>query len=416
MNKWKQIKFETLYLQPSRNGLTRPKSVRGNGFKMVNMGELFKYPRITNIDMERVNMSSKEIESYSLDIGDLLFARQSLVAEVAGKCAVVINIDETTTFESHLIRVRLNKSIANSLFYFYYFQSPIGQSKTQSLVNQVSAAGIRGSELSQLIIDFPPKNVQDKIVSVLSAYDELIENNNRRIAILEEMAQKLYREWFVHFRFPGHENCKMVESELGMIPEGWEIGYLSDIAYNYRKSINKNHRHNYQYYLPIDCIPKKSFALSEVREVDEAESSLIEFKKNDIVMGAMRVYFHKVICAPFDGITRSTCFVIRPRNAVFHAYLLMTIFQDSSIEYANTVSVGATMPYVVWDTFAQMKTVIPPTNIAQKYNEIVKPILRQINNIFYKNTNLRKTRDLLLPALINGDIDVSELDIKVKEE
>jgi type I restriction enzyme S subunit len=416
MNKWKQIKFETLYLQPSRNGLTRPKSVRGNGFKMVNMGELFKYPRITNIDMERVNMSSKEIESYSLDIGDLLFARQSLVAEGAGKCAVVINIDETTTFESHLIRVRLNKSIANSLFYFYYFQSPIGQSKTQSLVNQVSAAGIRGSELSQLIIDFPPKNVQDKIVSVLSAYDELIENNNRRIAILEEMAQKLYREWFVHFRFPGHENCKMVESELGMIPEGWEIGYLSDIAYNYRKSINKNHRHNYQYYLPIDCIPKKSFALSEVREVDEAESSLIEFKKNDIVMGAMRVYFHKVICAPFDGITRSTCFVIRPRNAVFHAYLLMTIFQDSSIEYANTVSVGATMPYVVWDTFAQMKTVIPPTNIAQKYNEIVKPILRQINNIFYKNTNLRKTRDLLLPALINGDIDVSELDIKVKEE
>ncbi len=90
--------------------------------------------------------------------------------------------------------------------------------------------GFRGSELAGLLVPYPPLPTQHKIAAILSAYDDLIENNARRIAILEEMAQSLYKEWFVHFRFPGREKISMVESEMGRIPEGWEVRKLGDIC------------------------------------------------------------------------------------------------------------------------------------------------------------------------------------------
>ena len=197
ISNWSEVVFDDLYSIPSRNGLTRPRSVRGAGVKMVNMKEIFSFNRIHNQKMELVPLSEKEAVNNLLEKGDLLFARQSLVLEGAGKCSYILDIHEPMTFESHLIRVRLNKDKVNPEFYYYYFSSPTGLGKIRSLVNQVAAAGIRGSELAKLKVDYPPIAIQNKIASILSTYDDLIENNNRRIAILEEMARSLYREWFV---------------------------------------------------------------------------------------------------------------------------------------------------------------------------------------------------------------------------
>ena len=108
---WQETEFQNLYLIPSKNGLTRPSKVRGSGYKFINMGELFSNDRIGNIEMERVQMSDKELENMLVQQGDLLFARQSLVLAGAGKCSIVQEVDEPTTFESHLIRVRLDKKI-----------------------------------------------------------------------------------------------------------------------------------------------------------------------------------------------------------------------------------------------------------------------------------------------------------------
>ena len=244
MNNWINIPFEDLYAEPSRNGLNRPRRVRGNGYRMVNMGELFACDRIRDLEMDLVPMNEAEKEKYSLKQGDLLFARQSLVAEDAGKCSIILETPQLTTFESHLIRVRLNERKAAPLFYYYYFVSPQGKSNVQSLVMQVAAAGIRGSELARLRIPLPPVLKQQKIASILSAYDDLIENNTRRIKILEEMAQMLYREWFVNFRFPNHENVKMIESELGLIPEGWEMKKMKDLGIKIIDGANSNLKRN----------------------------------------------------------------------------------------------------------------------------------------------------------------------------
>src|SRR3990167_862595 len=123
MNLWPEVTLEEVYAEGSRNGLTRPKSVRGAGYPMINMGELFAHERIGAIEMERVQMSERELAAFSVLKGDLLFARQSLVAAGAGKCSIVKAVAEPTTFESHLIRIRLNEHKADPSFFFYYFLS-----------------------------------------------------------------------------------------------------------------------------------------------------------------------------------------------------------------------------------------------------------------------------------------------------
>ena len=185
------MKFGNLYAIPSRNGLTKPRSVRGDGIKFVNMGELFENERIGNIEMDRVPVSKTEMRDALLQKDDLLFARQSFVREGAGKCSIITEVEEPTTFDSHLIRVRLNRSIANPSFYRYYFASPL--SPMPGIVSQCAQAGIKGSDLKNLDVDCPPIEVQDKIASILGAYDELVENNRKQIRLLEEAVQRLYR-------------------------------------------------------------------------------------------------------------------------------------------------------------------------------------------------------------------------------
>ncbi len=157
---WNTIPFEDLFLIPLRNGLTKPKRVRGLGTYMVNMGELFAYRRIGDIEMDRVPLTESEAEKNLLQTGDLLFARQSLTWEGAGQCSIVTEAKEPCTFESHLIRCRLNPEKAVSWYYFYYFWSNEGRGRIMSLIEQVAAAGIRGSDLAKLTVLAPSIKIQ----------------------------------------------------------------------------------------------------------------------------------------------------------------------------------------------------------------------------------------------------------------
>lgn len=163
---WNTIRFGDLYAEDSRNGLTKPSKVRGSGYKMINMGELFANDRIYDIPMELVPLKDSEKKNAKVEKGDLLFARQSLVLEGAGKCSIVLDVSSLTVFESHLIRVRLDKERANPLFYYYYFKSPL--SPVSTIVSQCAQAGIRGSDLQELEIVFPSLPTQNRIASVLA--------------------------------------------------------------------------------------------------------------------------------------------------------------------------------------------------------------------------------------------------------
>ena len=306
----------------------------------------------------------------------------------------------------------LREDIIDYRYLFYYSNSTTYLEHLRSVAHSGVQVNLSTKAIKESPILIPPLPTQRKIASILSAYDDLIENNARRIKILEDMAATIYRKWFVEFRFPGHENIPMVGSALGLIPQGWEVGKLGDIIGNIKDKLMPGRHLEQLPYVPIDCIPRRSIALVAHKPSSEAKSSLIAFKRNDILFGAMRSYFHKVIFAPFDGITRQTCFVLRSKNPDHTAFDLFTMFQDSTIEYSSNHSTGSTIPYATWGgVLDRMPIFKPPEPLMAQFSKVVAPMLASIRALVMKNTNLRQTRDLLLPKLVSGEIDVSELDI-----
>ena len=256
--------------------------------------------------------------------------------------------------------------------------------------------------LHGLDIPLPVIEVQDSIVTILSSYDDLIENNQKQIKLLEEAAQRLYKEWFVDLRFPGHETTPVVDG----VPEGWNRGILGDIVTETGEKVSKEKRDIFDYYLPIDCLPKKSLGYVTTNEIKLAESSLVSFAPGDILFGAMRPYFHKVVVARDSGLTRTTCFVLNTPKKVFWAYAVMLMFSPDTVDYASQISVGTTMPYTRWKDFKNMPILIPEESCACKFGEIVCPIIEKINGSAKQVMLLQQARDRLLPKLMNGEIEV----------
>jgi len=296
------------------------------------------------------------------------------------------------------------------LFVFYLLRTTIPKVKQLNAGSASGRENVNKSTFENIEVEVPSLIIQRRIAYILSAYDDLIENNTRRIAILEEMARRIYEEWFVHFRFPGHEQVQMVESEFGLIPEGWAIGCLDDILENIRVATRPGQHLSSRRYVTIDCISKKSLVLLEHKSYEEAQSSLVLFEKGDILFGAMRPYFHKVAIAPYAGITRTTCFVLRPRKTFCRAFGTLLMLSDSVIAYATAHTQGATIPYAVWDgSLAKYKMAIPPEYLLIEFESNLRPILEWLQTVAFKQENLRTTRDLLLPKLISGELDVSKM-------
>jgi type I restriction enzyme S subunit len=268
------------------------------------------------------------------------------------------------------------------------------------------------SAFSELRIHLPPLPTQRKIAAILSAYDDLIENNTRRIALLEAMARLIYREWFVHFRFPGHENVRLAESEVGPVPEGWEITKLGDVAQEIRRSIEPEEVDPETPYVGLEHIPRKSIALTDWGKVDQVQSTKLIFKKGEILFGKIRPYFHKVVVAPVDGICSTDAIVILPKKAEHFSVLLCCVSSEYFVEYATTTSQGTKMPRADWRVLTKYPLVLPPKGLLERFNTLLQDIVAQIQNLIFRNHNLRRARDLLLPRLISGEVEVAELEIE----
>ncbi|HHF2474291.1 TPA: restriction endonuclease subunit S, partial [Haemophilus influenzae] len=197
MNK---VEFGALFLEPLRNGVTKPKRVRGSGYKMVNMGEIFSLSFIQNQTMDRVPLTDKEKATTLLQNNDLLFARQSLVRDGAGKCSIFLNDNEPVCFESHIIRVRLNQELCYPMFYYYFFSSRLGKNTMDKIIEQgAGAAGIRGSDLAKLEVPYIGYSKQKEIADSLYSFDQKIQLNTQINQTLEQIAQALFKSWFVDF-------------------------------------------------------------------------------------------------------------------------------------------------------------------------------------------------------------------------
>ena len=278
---WPTVQFGRLYAEPSRNGIYKSRKHHGTGVKIVNMGELFAHDIINRQEMKRVHMTDAEMTTSGLRDGDLPFGRRSLVESGAGKCSLVEGLTEPTTFESSIIRVRVNESLIRARFIFYWLKSRHGRGRVRAIVTGTNIKGIRGSTLKTIDVPCPPLGAQEKVVSVLSAYDDLIENNRRRIRLLEQSARQIYEEWFVRHRFPGYERVSITDG----VPEGWEKKPLSMLCKSIREPIDPKGLPPDTAYIGLEHIPRRSITLGDWASSAEVDSTKFVFRRNDILFG-----------------------------------------------------------------------------------------------------------------------------------
>lgn len=354
-------------------------------------------------------------KKHQLRAGDLIVAtvgsHPTQPDSVVGRTAVVTEEFDGSFLNQNAVCIRVIRSdLVEPNFLAYLSKTVLFrhhiESRARGSANQVRMAL---GELKKFSFDYPNVLEQQKIAAILSAYDDLIENNNRRIALLEKMAEEIYREWFVRLRFPGHDSTPIRKG----IPEGWQVGELQDISVEGSVSTEPGEHLSPRDYVPIDLLQKRRVLPESSLPYTEAKSSLVLFEERDILFGAMRPYQHKVCIAPFSGVTRSTCLVIRPLSASYFSYLYWTLFQPTSIEYATLICNGADRPYVVWRKgLERMPLFVPPENLASRFNEVCQPIFDEIMLLFEAQNNLAQTRDLLLGRLISGKLSVKNLDIR----
>ena len=270
-------------------------------------------------------------------------------------------------------------------------------------------------DLRPVAVYHPAFTTQRKIAAILSAYDDLIENNSRRIKFLEEIVRRVYREWLVDFRYPGHESVQLVSSELGQIPRGWRCEPLRELAEEMRASVDPESVDSDTPYVGLEHMHERSIAIADWGMASDAGSRKYLFLKGDVLFGKIRPYFHKVVVPPVDGICSTDAIVIRSRDPGVAGLVLAVVSSDPFVQEAVQTSQGTKMPRANWTVLERYLVAVPPTPLLGTFEALITDTVALIHCLVMSNRNLRATRDLLLPRLISGEVDVTHLDIAMPE-
>lgn len=396
------VSFGELYSKPSCNGLSRPSAVRGEGYKMVNMGELFSNDIINDIPMERVQLSLKEKEKFLLEKGDLLFARQSLVASGAGKCSIINELKEETTFESHLIKVSLDQSKVNPWYYYYLFQ--LSYNPIKSIVNQCAQAGIRGKELAKIKVQKPKISEQVKVVNILKSYDLSIENNNKRIKILEQMAEELYKEWFARKRVNNQNNDLCTYHKIKDI-----FKFIRGISYSSEEIACKD---------GMDLVNLKNINSFGGFRRDGYKKYNGKFKKEqvvkryDLIMGITdmtqdrRTVGSVALIPTVKSESVISADLVLIKSEINNIYLYCLFRFGGISKYISQFANGANVLHLRPDMIKNVQIPIANKEVIELFVKNVKPVFDEIEKLNLQNDNLIKQRDLLLPRLMSGKLEV----------
>lgn len=287
-----------------------------------------------------------------------------------------------------------------SLEYSYYLLKNL---PLASLNSDAAVPGLNRDRAYSLSIKLPNLDQQNHIVKFLRCYDDLIDNNYRRIQLLEESARLLYREWFVHLRFPGHEQTNIIDG----VPEGWEKKQLSELCMDIRETVKPNVINPETPYIGLEHIPRKSITLVDWDSAEKVTSNKFLFQKSDIIFGKIRPYFHKVGFAICDGITSSDAIVIRALDEFYYQYLLMYLSSDYFVALASkTCKEGSKMPRADWKYLQSTDVLVPRDLLLEQFSKQINMIISQLEALAKYNKSLIKARDLLLPKLMNGELAV----------
>jgi type I restriction enzyme, S subunit len=313
----------------------------------------------------------------------------------------------------------------NSRFVYYLINH---QEFTDYLTNSAKGAAYPAvdSEIINRAEFIIPESIteQQKIATTLSNYDDLIENNTERIKLLENIAKLIYEEWFVKFKFPGHEKVKMVDSELGKLPEGWDVKEINEFCEFVSRGVTPKYELGSKKFI-INQKVNKGFNL-ELQHLKELSNELIVPKEKfalngDILINSLgegtigRIHYYN---------TGDKLFAIDQHMSICRSsklentfYLYFYLSSEKGQKWIESVKTGGTnMTMLNISTLRKCNVLLPKNEVLNHFYNLIKPLLNFKSKLESKNQNLSKTRDLLLPRLITGKVDVSELDIQVEVE
>ena len=285
-------------------------------------------------------------------------------------------------------------------FLFYVLQTKEFYDEANSKASGAAQLDLSHGAFNSIFIPLPPTKSQINIANILSTYDNLIENNRKQIKLLEEAAQRLYKEWFVDLRFPGHENVKIVDG----VPEGWKKTTLGDIC-SLSKEVQKKDNNTYPY-IGLEHMPRNNICLSEWGDSSEISSNKFKYAENDILFGKIRPYFHKVGFALNNGVASTDIIIIKPIENMW-SILLLTVSSKDFVNYSyKTCKEGAKMPRADWDKMLIYDILIPNNELLDIFNNQIWLMTRKIKTLALQSRSLARARDMLLPRLMSGEVEV----------
>lgn len=329
-------------------------------------------------------------DRYKIACGDILFSMTGYIGERAwvGASEWIMLNQRVGRF---IFDQKHSPEINRKYFFYVLGYIPVLQA-LQNRAHGAAQPNISPSAVGEVSIPLPPLDSQEKIAAILSTYDDLIENNTRRIEILEEMARRLYEEWFIQFRFPGHEGVEFTDSSLGLIPVGWTVGCLQDVI-TLQRGFDLPVQHRLAGSVPI--ISATGIGGSHVEA---------KVKGPGVVTGRSGS-IGKVMYVHDDHWPLNTTLwgANYPLGSTLFAYYVL-----SSIDLKG-FNVGAAVPTLNRNDIHGLPVNIPPKEIVQSFEKVAEPLHNLTEKLRRKNANLRAQRDLLLPKLISGEIDVSDI-------
>lgn len=404
--KWEKVKLGDI--ATFSNGINFNKTAYAKGIKLIgvsNFGDRF-YPDYSQL--QEVKKDIVRLED-CLRNGDIVFVRSNGNKELVGRCMLVKNPTERVTYSGFCIRARLNDTDRYDPVYFtYYFKSKAFRRAVSGTAVGANIQNLSQARLSNHECRIPSIEVQRRIADILSVYDDLIENNQKQIKLLEEAAQRLYKEWFVNLRFPGHENTKIVDG----VPEGWQYEKLGDLVKTTSGGTPSRRKSEYYVNGNIRWIKTKELNDRFIFETEEhiTEDAVKNSSAKVLPEGALIVAMYGAtigkigITAAEMACNQACCAFISFDDMISKEYLYCWIMDNR--EYLVSQGKGAAQSNLSQEMIRNFSLLCPDKKVIKKFTEIVTTMLENKRVLENKILMLSKARDDLLPKLMSGEVEV----------
>ena len=347
------------------------------------------------------------LERYQLAEDDVILAMDRPIVGDGLKMAWIRPEDLPALLVQRVCRLRGKPDMALTKFIRYVLAAPDFSAHIHRITTGANIPHISGKDIAAYEFELPDLEDQVRIVECLSAYDDLIATNQRRIALLEDAARRLYREWFVHLRFPGHESVRVKDG----VPEGWSHGSAYDFISILSGGTPKTGVEHYwggdiPFFTPKDS-PDAFYVLGTEKTLTEsglASCNSRLFSKNTTFITA-RGTVGKVALAQKPMAMNQSCYALAPKQDYDNLFLFAAI--KDAVEHFKQVAVGGVFDAIVVDTFKVIPFVLPDAVVTRAFGNAVRPLFQQVETLLLQNTQLAQARDLLLPKLMSGQLDVS---------